>query len=215
MRALAPVTNLFKHKQAGSEEKGNWMDLSSDSNIDKGTKHNPPNVTTNIPIPAKIIIHRVESGEKSWWMDSDKSELSAQDQKSQQSSNLVPHVGSTEGSSPKLPRLRHVESGEAAWWLDENAEIPEGVDTYPNWVREDGTTADGRVIYKLRKYDSDETSWWLSNSDNTNTESSKNRANNVMDEEYLERHKIRHIDSGERDWWQNSLENVSEKVRKT
>lgn len=213
MRALAPVTNLFKHKQNGSEEKVNWSETNSEINVENSSKHSPMKVTTNIPIPAKIIIHRVESEERPWWVDSDKSEDVVSVQKQQQSKNMSPQVTSIEQSSPKQPRIRHVESGEIPWWLDENADIPEGVETYPNWVREDGTTQDGRVIFKIRKYDSDETSWWLTGSDKTNTDSNKNKSTNVMDEEYLERHKIRHIDSGERAWWQNSAENISEMVR--
>lgn len=216
MRALAPVTNLFKNKQNGSEEKVITMESNMDSQLDNYGKHSPPKTTTNIPIPAKIIIHRVESGERPYWMDTEKLEEMAQDQNTEPSSHLSPHlspqVSSIQQASPKQPKMRHVESGEIPWWLDENAEIPEGVETYPNWVREDGTTADGRVIYKIRKYDSDETSWWMSSSDKTNTHSSQNRPTNVMDEEYLERHKIRHIDSGERAWWQNSAENMSEMV---
>lgn len=216
MRALAPVTNLFKNKQHGSEEKVTTIEPSLESQYETCSNHSPPKTTTNIPIPAKIIIHRVESGERPCWIDSDKSEDMVQDQNIQPPSHLSPHlypqVPAVQQSSPKLPRIRHVESGEIPWWLDENAEIPEGVETYPNWVKEDGTTADGRVIYKIRKYDSDETSWWLSSSEKTNTHSSKNKPTNVMDEEYLERHKIRHIDSGERAWWQNSAENMSEIV---
>lgn len=205
MRALAPVTNLFKNKQHDSQEKILWVDPSSESKIDSSKTQSSPKVTSNIPTPAKIIIHRVESGDKLWWMDSDKSD---QDQKSLPNQNFTPQITAVQESAPSLIKIPHVESGEIPWWLDENAEIPEGVDTYPNWVREDGTTADGRTIYKIRKYDSDETSWWLSNSDKTNTESSKNKLANVMDEDYLERHRIRHIDSGERAWWQNSSENI-------
>lgn len=208
MRALAPVTNLFKHKQHESEEKITLVEPISD--IIQESECSSPKATTSIPIPAKIIIHRVESGEKPFWMDSDKSEISAPAQQTQQS-NLIPELVITEDTSPKLPRLQHESSGEIPWWLDESAEIPEGIETYPNWVREDGTTADGRVIYKMRKYDSDDTSWWLSSTDKTNTESG-NKPTNVMDEEYLEKHKIRHIDSGERAWWLNSSENVSEMV---
>lgn len=214
MRALAPVTNLFKNKQHdSSDEKVNWLDPSSESNIETSNKHSPPKTTTNIPIPAKIIVHRVESGEKPWWLESDKSDDLRPNQKSQQASNLAPPGTPSEEALSKESKIRHVESGEIPWWLDENAEIPEGVETYPNWVREDGTTADGKVIYKMRKYDSDDTSWWLTSSDLSRTESSKNKpTNNFMDEDYLEKHKIRHIDSGERAWWQNSAENLSEMV---
>ncbi|XP_018575377.1 dentin sialophosphoprotein-like, partial [Anoplophora glabripennis] len=303
MRALAPVTNLFKVKHHGSEEKVNWMDPNSESNNEVSKNSLSDDVqnlhsfgTQNTQsvglkptgtglIPAKIIIHRVESTEKPWWLDEksgnseqsslqddnpnkpslkhvdsgevcwwnqeldDKSEISRQDQSSspkqtskQENSTIKPLLRRVESGeiawwnqmsdekssgqdlsrSPKQmshqenlkkPLIKHVESGEIPWWLDENAEIPEGVQTYPNWVREDGTTEDGRIIYKIRKNDSGDTSWWLSNSDKT--DSNQTKPSNIMDSEYLDKHKIRHIDSGERSWWLNSSENISEMVQAT
>lgn len=352
MRALAPVTNLFKAKHHGSEEKINWMDPSSESNnemcqqsLSDDTQNSPSIVIQNSQsanskssgtglIPAKIIIHRVESsdtpwwlddnfeaseqeqgnsskhisqqenylnkpvkinrvesGEKSWWVDEksdvseqehvdlsnqecnlnkpllrhvesgeigwwnpesdEKSEASRHDQTnmkqisqqenivnkpflrrgesgesawwnqesdeksdpSRQDQNNSPKQNSQQENVLKKPLIRHVESGEVAWWLDEKAEIPEGIETYPNWVREDGTTADGRVIYKIRKNDSGDTSWWLSSSEKT--DSNQNKPPNIMDCEYIEKHKLRHIDSGERAWWLNSSENISEMVHAT
>lgn len=283
MRALAPVTNLFKAKQSDSSEKVNWPD-SENSNGRRNVSPHPHVVGNTEPIQAKIIIHRVESGdqawlesatlenekseeieetstkkpvlfrigseEKSWWMDSEKSESSQQNHMSGKGSPKIliqedspmkkPSMSRTDSEEKarwlnqekseysngeqdsshskstknqqllKKPFIRHVESGEIPWWLDENAEVPEGVETYPNWVREDGTTADGRVIYKIRKNDSEESSWWLSSSEKEDSQN-KNAAN-VMDEKYLERHKIRHIDSGEKAWWQNSSENINEMV---
>ncbi|KAJ8922130.1 hypothetical protein NQ315_004064 [Exocentrus adspersus] len=227
MRALAPVTNLFKTKHNDSEERVNWMDPSSESNNEiyqnslndesrnasSGGAQNSHSVGVKNSgsglIPAKIIIHRVESSETPWWLD----------EKSEDSKPNSPN--SKHSSSPKQPpkenklnkpSMRHVESGEIPWWLDETAEIPEGVQTYPNWVREDGTTEDGRVIYKIRKNESGDTSWWLSSSEKTDSNKQK-PSSNIMDSEYLEKHKIRHIDSGERSWWLNSSENISEMVQ--
>lgn len=223
MRALAPVTSLFKVKQSGSAEKVNWMDPSSESNNENSNEPInilSPNITKAIePIPAKIIIHRVESGEKPWWLQ--ENENANQDECQNQedvsynnnSCNLNENSYQESKSELKTPsnyKIAPQKSGELAWWLDESAEIPEGVETYPNWVKEDGTTEDGRVIYKIRKYDSDESSWWLSASDKTNTDSNKNKPVQITNPEYLDSHKLRHIDSGERAWWMNSSENVSE-----
>ncbi|CAH1187826.1 unnamed protein product [Phyllotreta striolata] len=193
MRALAPVTNLFKPKQTGSPERVNWMDPSSDSNPDS----NQPNLAKIVePIPAKIIIHRVESGEQPWWLQENNETNEDNDETNEE---LKPDTNY---------KITTQKSGELPWWLDESADIPEGVDTYPNWVREDGTTQDGKVIYKMRKYDSDESSWWLSSSDktHTNTDSKRDQTN----QEFPEQHKLRHIDSGERAWWLNSSENLNE-----
>ncbi|XP_057672689.1 FH1/FH2 domain-containing protein 1 isoform X3 [Diorhabda carinulata] len=188
MRALAPVTSLFKTKQTGSPEKI-VCPVEEDNNENQ--------INTNVTkLPAKIIIHRVESGELPWWLQETNEATKSEQKQSEESNN-----------TKKLISIEHVESGELPWWLDENGEIPEGIETYPNWVQEDGTTQDGRVIYKKRNNESDESSWWL-----TSTEKTDSNKNNPLDSEYLDQHKLRHIDSGERAWWLNSSENVSELV---
>ncbi|XP_050517614.1 uncharacterized protein LOC114335223 isoform X2 [Diabrotica virgifera virgifera] len=235
MRALGPVTNLFKVKQSSSGEKAGWLDPSSESNNDSGQDKNilSANISRAIePIPAKIIIHRVESGENPWWLQNNSEEntegsgLQTRDPNSEGlsetcnlSNNSLEENKLCPPSESSIRSIKHNSSGELPWWLDESAEIPEGVETYPNWVKEDGTTQDGRVIYKIRKNDSDDSSWWLSNSDKTNTESSGKQNQKpcnpmtAMNPEYLEQHKLRHIDSGERAWWINSSENIPEMVQ--
>ncbi|CAG9824325.1 unnamed protein product [Phaedon cochleariae] len=223
MRALAPVTNFFKVKHVDSMEKVNWMDPSPDE-TDKSTS-SPFHSNDAELIPTQIVIHGTESGEQEdsphgnsgIYKHSQSSEPIAakivvrriEPGKVSDNSQGSDNKTQSEKKSSQTPRIRHIPSGEIPWWLDEGAEIPEGVDTYPNWVRQDGTTEDGRVIYKMRKNDSGDTSWWLSSSERTNDDSSKN----IMDSEYLEKHQIRHIDSGERDWWLNSSENISEMVQ--
>ena len=115
-----------------------------------------------------------ESGERAWWLD-DTSASTSLPLDSEKSLKL----------KPKL-LLRHVESGELPWWLDKAAEVPEGVETFPEEAK--------IKIFRLESSDSAET-------------------NNIMDPEYLERHKIRHIDSGERSWWLTSSENIPEMVQ--
>ncbi|XP_015834222.1 uncharacterized protein Fhos isoform X1 [Tribolium castaneum] len=160
MRALAPVTSLFKTKYQGSSDKINWMDES------------PPTTPKSDQKPAKNF-KKIESGERAWWLDDTTASCS------------LPK--DSEKSQPKTkPFLRNIDSGEIPWWLDKNAEVPEGVQTYPE--------ESPQKIFRLGSTDTEPSS-------------------NIMDADYQERHKIRHIDSGERSWWLSSAENIPEMVQ--
>jgi hypothetical protein len=187
MRALAPVTNFFKTAKyqglylyfivsspfannvflTDSNEKVSWME----GTISESAPSEKPKSDQR---PGKLF-KKVESGERAWWLDDTTA------------SSSLPR--DSEKSGPPRPKtlLRHVESGELAWWLDKNAEIPEGVQVYPDESK-----------MKIFRLDSSESS---------------DPSKNIMDPEYQERHKIRHIDSGERSWWLNSAENIPEMVQ--
>ncbi|VEN40371.1 unnamed protein product [Callosobruchus maculatus] len=227
MRALAPVTNLFKVKPPDSPERSNWMDPSTESNTESKS-------FAAEPITARIIIHRVESTEAPWSQSEDSKQ--AQDQSGSetklwwetsksgpQGENSLRHADSIEkpfwensseeptvNEPKKLIKIKHADSGETPWWLDESAEVPEGVETYPNYVREDGTTADGRVIYKIRKNDSGETSWWQTSSDKTESSKNKSEPNNSVYPEtqssWVRDYKPKKLDSEDSTWWLSGSE---------
>lgn len=144
MRALAPVTNLFKVKHIDSSDKINWMDT---SNTDNSMDANNSNQSNNIK--EKICINRNDSGERAWWLD-EKSDS--------------PKITPEEKIINKTLRSR-VDSGEKPWWLDEAAEVPEGVQTYSE-------ENDSRVAYKIRKNDSGVREWWLDSNDENSKNSS-------------------------------------------
>lgn len=172
MRALAPVTNLFKVRHVDSSDKINWMDSSSESTPDEK--------------PQKKFIKRVESGERAWWMDEDKSEPKS------------PKITPEEKIIKKT--LRHADSGEKPWWLDENAEVPSGVEVYTSESQDDG----GGFVYKVRRNDSDDKEWWLDSSEGNE------KGETAIQPESLQQYRLRHIDSGERAWWMNSSENIAD-----
>lgn len=185
MRALAPVTSLFKVRHIDSSDKVNWMDSS--------TEHTPdsPDHSKQFVVeekPQKKIIKRAESGEKAWWMEEDKSESGKV---------LTPEEKIIKKS------LRHTDSSEKAWWMDENAEVPSGIEQYSNESQDENSG----YVYKVRQNDSDSKEWWLSSSDNAND---KSASENAIQPESLQQYRLRHIDSGERAWWCSSTENLAE-----
>ncbi|KAL3284449.1 hypothetical protein HHI36_018608 [Cryptolaemus montrouzieri] len=109
----------------------------------------------------------------------------------------------------KVPKIRHIQSGEIPWWLDETAQVPEGVQTYPNWVNENGMTSDGKVMYKIRKNESSNSSWW--NETSETSESHGSRPTGVAECSHEENgnsgYKLRRNDSAKIGWWLDSSEN--------
>lgn len=183
MRALAPVTNLFKVKHIDSSDKINWMDTSHTEGSGDTNTSNQVDGSKRINSKEKISIHRNDSEERAWWLD-DKSDS--------------PKITPEDKIINKTLRSR-ADSGEKPWWLDEAAGVPEGIQTYPE---ED----DGRV-YNIRKNNSGVREWWL----DSNEENSKNSSSAPpLEPEYLQTHQLRHIDSGERAWWLSSTENIAD-----
>lgn len=181
MRALAPVTSLFKVRHIDSNEKINWMDSSTENTPDS-PEHSKQIVDDEKP--QKKMIKRVESGEKAWWMEEEKQNLTPEEKIIQKT-------------------LRHVDSSEKPWWMDENAEVPSGVEQYTSGSPDENSD----YVYKVRHNDSDNKEWWLSSSDNAND---KSASENAIQPESLQQYRLRHIDSGERAWWFSSTENLAE-----
>lgn len=190
MKALAPVTNLFKVRHIDSSDKVNWMDSSAENSSDSQNKQDVENCTPSEQSNQRKVIRKVESGERAWWLDNtpDRSESPRQAPK------LTPEEKIIERS------IRHVTSGEKPWWMDDTSEVPEGVQQYPK-----ETTPE----YRVRRNDSDTTEWWLTSSDSAGN-SNKNNTEKAFEPEHMQAYRLRHIDSGERAWWLNSSENIAE-----
>ncbi|XP_074035087.1 uncharacterized protein [Leptinotarsa decemlineata] len=229
MRALAPVTNLFKPKSYNSSDNVNWMESGTDTEATNHTeaKHNSTskgdsNVGSCLqsgicpseslkqeiqkvelkPISAKIILHRVEPVQNYCWTSEN---TKASEAESKDSSNFI---SATEEQSVEQPLLKHNESGEIGWWLDKKGDTPEITESSPNQEQCE------KQVTKIRRNNSGNSSWWLSSSDKTNN-SDHNESSGITEQKYLDNHKLKHIDSEERPWWLSSSENVSEMVQET
>ncbi|CAH0547375.1 unnamed protein product [Brassicogethes aeneus] len=213
MRALAPVTNLFKVKQVELPEKA----VISDNNCSE--KEESPEKTK--PRLATLILTKVETSEKPLCYNESSGQFSHEPSSHSNSTNKSPKQLIRIDKNTGLPIktfMRHVDSGDIPWWLDEKSEVPEGVETYPNWVREDGTTEDGKKIFKIRHNESDESSWWLDSSEKSKSDPNPANVTYVHEDGVTEDgktiFKVRHNDSDESSWWVDSGDKSNSELRR-
>ncbi|XP_030040263.2 uncharacterized protein LOC115455732 isoform X2 [Manduca sexta] len=213
IRALAPVTNLFKMRHQESSDNNRWLENSTSESTGKDVSNlitesdrsskNKNVIATNDDNLVKLkSIRPIESGERAWWLDSES------DRK-----NSYPNSENQKSASDKnVPRkIRHVESGEKAWWQESNSENKKDNPVINNTS---DNSDPGRQLKKCKFLD-DEKPWWLDSSGNipegierltpprkSSSDSEKSDKFNFF--------KVRRIESGDqRDWWAPSNENSS------
>ncbi|KAG6443144.1 hypothetical protein O3G_MSEX002743 [Manduca sexta] len=213
IRALAPVTNLFKMRHQESSDNNRWLENSTSESTGKDVSNlitesdrsskNKNVIATNDDNLVKLkSIRPIESGERAWWLDSES------DRK-----NSYPNSENQKSASDKnVPRkIRHVESGEKAWWQESNSENKKDNPVINNTS---DNSDPGRQLKKCKFLD-DEKPWWLDSSANipegierltpprkSSSDSEKSDKFNFF--------KVRRIESGDqRDWWAPSNENSS------
>ncbi|XP_030745970.1 uncharacterized protein LOC115874811 isoform X2 [Sitophilus oryzae] len=217
MRALAPVTNLFKaNRQSQSNleiandnqtensenpDKVVWiLDPSSDS-VSEKPSYSLQSVNSE-PKSAKIVLRRVECADQSgWWGDN--SETPSENSQIKQISEPVnlKYREPEKLFNQKPVTMKQNSSGEAPWWLDPNQSAPEGVQTYPE-----------NVNYKVKHADSGDSNWCLD--ENSATSESipaypnwkPQEPGQIYSQQYDQNQcrskpPIRHIHSGESAWW--------------
>lgn len=212
IRALAPVTNLFKIKHSDSSENTNKLESSTsestskdisnlitESDISNKSKSNAGNIiaSNNDNLVKLKSIKRIDSGDKLWRMDTDKNSGSFNKQKSSSEKNIQ-------------VKIKHVESGERAWWLESNSDSK----NEHNYVLDKSETSKNSTSNKLGNYDSEEKPWWLDSSanipDGVQRLTPPKKVNHDSDKsDKYDFYKVRHVESGEKDWWLTSNENSS------
>ncbi|KAF9422013.1 hypothetical protein HW555_002233 [Spodoptera exigua] len=216
IRALAPVTNLFKMRHQESSDNSRWLEnstsestgkdvsnLTTESDRSSKSKNDTNNIiASNDDNLVKLkAIRPIESGERAWWLDSESEKKnSLQNSESQRSPSEI-----------NVPRkITHVESGEKAWWLDSNSESK-----HDNQAPRINTSdsSDSNKIIKKCKFVDDEKPWWLDSCANIpeGIERLSPPRKSSSDSEKSEKFnffKVRHIESGDqKDWWVTSNEN--------
>uniref|UniRef100_A0A2A4K3T8 FH2 domain-containing protein n=1 Tax=Heliothis virescens TaxID=7102 RepID=A0A2A4K3T8_HELVI len=214
IRALAPVTNLFKMRHQESSDNSRWLETSTSESTGKDVSNitteserlsKGKNDTTNIiasnddNLVKLKAIRPIESGERAWWLESD----------SKNSTQNSEHTRSP--SEKNIPRkIRHVESGEKAWWQESNSESK-----HDNQITRNNTTdsSDSNRLPKKCKFPDDEKPWWLDSCANIpeGIERLSPPRKSSSDSEKSEKFnffKVRHNESGDqKDWWLTSNEN--------
>ncbi|CAG4943046.1 unnamed protein product [Colias eurytheme] len=246
IRALAPVTNLFKLRHQDSSDNNKWIDnstsdstskdvstLLSDNAVSKNKCHTDNVVASNEDNLVKLKgIRRIESGERSWWLESENSNKSNTDTSTYETAN-------ENKNESQLRQLKKSESNdskrsskkclfideEKPWWLDSNANIPEGIErlTPPrkSSSEDDRSEEKNYNFYKLRQMESGEQKdWFLSSNDSSSKNNKTDSPNNLSlsksgsDQKSFPFRRIRHIESGERPWWLSSDKNIPEGIEK-
>lgn len=209
IRALAPVTNLFKMRHQDSNESKIWPENSTSESTGKDVsnlvteseksnknKNNTNNIVASNEdnvVKLKAIRH-IESGERAWWLDP-------------QSDKQSTKKSSSEKNIPKI--IRHIESGERAWWLESNGSDNKTENSSPQQKSSEHISKP----LKKCKFIEDEMPWWLDSCANipegveqltpprkSSSDSDKSEKFNFF--------KVRRIESGEqKDWWLSSNEN--------
>lgn len=185
MRALAPVTNLFKANRQDSSDKLNWLDNTCDNISEIKTDSLSSNLKSDNEVKVqktKIEICMVEP---------DYDDISGE-------------------KSPKqypVKLIRHVDSDDIPWWLQDEPEIPEGVEVWPaTSITPEALTEDKRVIYKVKNEDDSASKiWWFEETEESRSLSSQSPKCKLK--------LLRHIDSGEKAWWLDEDAEVPEGVQ--
>ncbi|KAL1517895.1 hypothetical protein ABEB36_001599 [Hypothenemus hampei] len=220
MRALAPVTNLFKVSKQSSqgsqegnetnelnvdaEEKVVWiLDPSSDSTLSTDQQN------CQEPRSAKLVLHRVESNDTNWWdensdMSTDRSQLQQQSEPANMKYGDIflkvteANPSQQSSSSKRISPLKQYGSGEASWWLDSGQNSSPGGQIYSGYNAEHNMSAPLNKS-ALKHVESGEKPWWLD--ENAQVPDGVTKYSNSHQ-------KLNHVQSEEKPWWFE--ENTSE-----
>ncbi|XP_022122334.1 uncharacterized protein LOC110998154 isoform X2 [Pieris rapae] len=240
IRALAPVTNLFKLRNQDSNENNKCADnctsvpipkditLSSESSSRKNKCNTNSVVASNDDSLVRLkAIRRIKSNERSWWLESDQSlkninenneksrviDGCAQDTNEKQANFKI----SDNNDFKDTKKFLYIDE-EKPWWLDSSANIPEGIErlTPPRRSSSEEEKSDIFDVNKLHNNKSGEQrDWWHANNENkNNTDYEENIKLNRSgsDQRIFALRRIRHIESGERPWWLSSDKNIPEGI---
>lgn len=220
IRALAPVTNLFKIRHQDSSENKSWTENTTSESTGKDvsnimTESDRSSKSKNIIasnddnlVKLKAIRH-IESGERAWWLDSDS------EKQNNNNSNQINDKSSSDKNIPK--KIRHIESGERAWWLESTSEnkSEHKTDNQNQSIPQANSTESSEMNQPLKKckFPDEEKPWWLDSNANIPegierlTPPRKSSSDSDKSEKF-NFYKVRHIESGEqKDWWLTSNEN--------
>ncbi|XP_039763213.1 uncharacterized protein LOC120636034 isoform X2 [Pararge aegeria] len=233
IRALAPVTNLFKLRHQDNDEINRTTDISNseaakDSNnfiTENGSrsKNNTFNIIASNDdnlVKLKAIRH-IESGDRASWFesDTDKKKASNDYDRPQESFNDC-------NSTPELKlslKPTCFADDEKPWWLDSNANIPEGIERLspPKKSSSDSDKSEKFNFFKIRHIESgDRKDWKVVNTESSSSVNKQDIPNNLSlsksgsDQRVFPIRRIRHIESGERPWWLSSDKNIPEGIEK-
>lgn len=226
IRALEPVTNLFKSKSSlhlrkhapNSEDNFNaTADENNSTSISESLSKDTESLysATAATNQSKQTADETDHHDPIIWMNNNNNNQTKISSEKPDFGDAMKHT------------LRHIDSGEIAWWMNDNGDENEDYEDGDN----DDTLADDDLtlnqsemsdkvdltavkltpppdaVFKIRRIESGEKAWWLngedsSSKDETNSSKKKNVINgDTVTMSVKPKLKICHVQSGERAWW--------------
>lgn len=221
IRALEPVTNLFKSKSSlhlrkhapNSEDNCNaTAEDNSNTSISESLSKDTESLysTTAATNQSKQIADETDHHDPNIWMNNN-NQAKISKEKADFGDNMK-------------HKLRHIDSGEIAWWMNDNGDENDDGDNEDTLADDDLTlnqsemsdkvdltavklTPPPDAVFKIRRIESGEKAWWLGGDDTSSKDeiiSSKKKSSMNGDTVTLSvkpKLKICHVQSGERAWW--------------
>ncbi|XP_052131943.1 uncharacterized protein LOC127751838, partial [Frankliniella occidentalis] len=198
MRALGPVTNLFRHGSKTPTDDGH-REEAEDGFSEVALQRTKSSRSLGKPDADSVSIKSNESlkgykirkqysGDRPWWLESSENiadQAASGLQRAPSSRSLSKPSQDSDKESVKSFKLRKQYSGERPWWLDSADNIPAAIQRAPSTLSV--------------------------NSASTGAASSPTGA---APEEKRTLAKLRPVDSGERPWWLDSVESIPEGVQR-
>lgn len=213
MRALAPVTNLFKAKSQES------ADTSSCENVSE-LPHSGSAASLNNKSDKEIKkikkINRNESGERAWWLDDNPDNIPEGIQRIKSSKSITSESDRESKEKNKLVnQIKKQDSGEKASLLESNSSIKKVKSSKSITSDSDKESKKSLKIkkFKILKQESGERAWWLDSNSNIPEGIQKVKSNSSINKEQENllkpSKKISRIESGERASWLDSGDDSS------
>lgn len=203
IRALGPVTNLFKSKVVAQSQSvvPSPPTPPRPDIIYADDGNNSTSISENMSQDTASGVPATKTNDASWWTTTNND------------TNSTTNDQNDFGSNMKY-KLRHIDSGEIAWWMTDNDNddtVAEDITLNEPSEASDKTEPIGGK-FKIRHVESGETAWWMTNdiSDEAKPGEEENNTPLIVKQKY----QIAHIPSGERAWWLNEEEAVKQPDKK-
>ena len=224
VRALEPVTNLFKSKSTQLKQTKQAI-IYVDENNSTSISESLDKDTESLQVSGPTIKSTDETDDPHCWMNN-KNNNNTNNNHSR--SNKSENNNQSGFGANMQHKLRHIDSGEIAWWMsdhdDENdTNNDDTQDDNDDTIADDLTMNQSEISDKSRdtsvdynhqtsnvqrRNGSEEPAWWQTDEkdENSNEKSIKSAASPIPN-----KIKISHVQSGERAWWLSSESEESKK----
>ncbi|XP_068617381.1 FH1/FH2 domain-containing protein 3 [Battus philenor] len=241
IRALAPVTNLFKLRHQDSIDHIKRLENSSveitskdgsffATDIDKSNKgklNTDNTVASNDERLVKLkSVRPIETSDKMWWLNSEDDEEGSKERNDMVRKMNSDNDLSNDNQTCQLKINDNLESmkplrkyalcdDEKPWWLDSSANVPEGIERLTPPRKSSSDSDKSEKLFKIRNSDSGgQKDYRESSSHLSKLEIQNGLSRSSSEQKNFPLRRIRHVESGEQPWWLSSDNNIPEGIEK-